>query len=56
VADAGGRVYLAKDAVVDPALIPQMYPRLANWRETRARLDPVGRWTSALAERLDLVP
>ena len=30
VAAAGGRVYLAKDALSDPDLIPVMYPRLAG--------------------------
>lgn len=55
VADAGGRVYLAKDVVTDPALLPIMYPRLPSWRRTQQRLDPVGRWTSALAERLGLL-
>lgn len=56
VASAGGRVYLAKDAVTDPDLIPVMYPRLETWRRIQRRLDPVGRWTSALAERLGLLP
>ncbi|HEY0474708.1 MAG TPA: FAD-binding oxidoreductase [Kribbella sp.] len=56
VADAGGRVYLAKDSVVDPALIPTMYPQLKAWRRTKARLDPDRRLTSALAQRLDLLP
>ena len=56
VAKAGGRVYLAKDCVVDPALVPPMYPRLTTWRRTQARLDPDRRLTSALAQRLDLLP
>jgi decaprenylphospho-beta-D-ribofuranose 2-oxidase len=55
IAGAGGRIYLAKDAVSDPELIPVMYPRLPTWRLTQRRLDPVGRWTSGLAERLDLL-
>ena len=55
VAAAGGRVYLAKDTVSDPELIPVMYPRLPTWRRTRRRLDPDGRWTSGLAERLGLL-
>jgi decaprenylphospho-beta-D-ribofuranose 2-oxidase len=55
VADAGGRVYLAKDAVVDPALIPKMYRRLTTWQRTQHRLDPDRRLTSALAERLGLL-
>lgn len=55
VAAAGGRVYLAKDVLTDPSLIPAMYPRLEAWRRTRARLDPIRRWTSAMAERLGLL-
>jgi decaprenylphospho-beta-D-ribofuranose 2-oxidase len=55
VADAGGRVYLAKDSVVDPDLIPVMYPDLPAWRRTQVRLDPDRRLTSALAERLGLL-
>jgi decaprenylphospho-beta-D-ribofuranose 2-oxidase len=55
VAEAGGRVYLAKDSVVDPDLIPQMYPRLETWRRTQTRLDPERRLTSALAQRLRLL-
>jgi decaprenylphospho-beta-D-ribofuranose 2-oxidase len=55
VAAAGGRVYLAKDALTDPDLIPVMYPRLPAWQRTQIRLDPDRRWTSALAERLSLL-
>ncbi|TDO58852.1 decaprenylphospho-beta-D-ribofuranose 2-oxidase [Kribbella sp. VKM Ac-2571] len=55
VAGAGGRIYLAKDAVTDPELIPVMYPRLRTWQLTQRRLDPAARWTSALGTRLGLV-
>jgi decaprenylphospho-beta-D-ribofuranose 2-oxidase len=55
VAEAGGRVYLAKDSIVDPALIPTMYPRLTTWQQTQTRLDPDRRLTSALAQRLGLL-
>jgi decaprenylphospho-beta-D-ribofuranose 2-oxidase len=55
VAGAGGRIYLAKDAVTDPELIQVMYPRLHTWQRTQRRLDPAGRWTSALGERLGLL-
>jgi decaprenylphospho-beta-D-ribofuranose 2-oxidase len=55
VADAGGRVYLAKDSRLDPRLVPVMYPRLDEWREVRAGVDPDGVLTSDLARRLDLL-
>ena len=54
VADAGGRVYLAKDAVLSRDLLPKMYPRLAEWREVRARVDPDRTMCSDLGRRLDL--
>ncbi len=55
VAEAGGRVYLAKDARLRPDVMGAMYPRLAEWREVKARVDPESRFRSDLAERLGLV-
>ncbi len=54
VADAGGRVYLAKDARLRPAALRAMYPRLDEWRATRERLDPLGAMRSDLQRRLEL--
>ncbi|MEU4271451.1 FAD-binding oxidoreductase [Streptomyces sp. NPDC026092] len=54
VADAGGRVYLAKDARVRPELLDAMYPRLADFRALRAALDPRSVFTSDLSRRLAL--
>ena len=50
----GGRVYLAKDAVLKPELFAQMYPKLEQFREIRHRLDPKGIFSSSLARRLGI--
>lgn len=55
VAASGGRVYLAKDARLQPELLETMYPRLTEWREIQARLDPHGVMQSDLCRRLGLV-
>lgn len=54
VAESGGRVYLAKDSRMSPDMMRVMYPRLAEWQESRARLDPRGVFASDLGRRLHL--
>jgi decaprenylphospho-beta-D-ribofuranose 2-oxidase len=56
VLDHGGRVYLAKDSRVPPEVFERMYPRLAEFRELRVRLDPRGALASDLSRRLALLP
>jgi decaprenylphospho-beta-D-ribofuranose 2-oxidase len=54
VCDAGGRIYLGKDAFLDAASFRAMYPRLDEWRAIKQRYDPEGRFTSDQARRLEL--
>lgn len=54
VLDAGGRVYLAKDARVAPDVFARMYPRLDAWRAVRDLADPDHVLRSDLARRLGL--
>jgi len=54
VVENGGRVYLAKDSRVHAATLEAMYPRLADFRALRARLDPHGTLASDLSRRLGL--
>ena len=54
VASVGGRVYLAKDSRMSPAMMESMYPRLEEFRALRATVDPHARLNSDLARRLHL--
>lgn len=55
VLGAGGRHYLAKDALTTPESIRRGYPRLDEWRAARDRWDPQRVFVSDLARRLELV-
>jgi decaprenylphospho-beta-D-ribofuranose 2-oxidase len=51
---AGGRLYLAKDSRMSPAMMAASYPRLSEWQRVRDAMDPKGVFTSDLARRLSL--
>ena len=54
VANAGGRLYLAKDSRQSPEMFARTYPRLKQWQRTRDQMDPKGIFKSDLARRLSL--
>jgi decaprenylphospho-beta-D-ribofuranose 2-oxidase len=54
IAEAGGRIYLAKDSRMRPELLSAMYPRLFEWQAVRSTLDPNHTFQSDLARRLTL--
>ena len=51
----GGRIYLAKDALMTAETFRKMYPRLEEFQRVRKRADPSGRFSSALGRRLGIV-
>jgi decaprenylphospho-beta-D-ribofuranose 2-oxidase len=54
VAQAGGRVYLAKDVRLRGDVLPVMYPQLDRFQAVRARVDPERLIVSDLSRRLGL--
>lgn len=56
VAAAGGRVYLAKDALLNQEHFRAMYPRAQAFLAVKAAVDPKGRFASTLGRRLGLCP
>ena len=52
--DHGGRIYLAKDALLSPDGFAAMYPRLERFRAMLSEVDPKGRFQSDMARRLNV--
>jgi decaprenylphospho-beta-D-ribofuranose 2-oxidase len=56
VLEAGGRVYLGKDAFLSPETFRAMYPRHEAWAQVKARYDPARMFVSDLSRRIGLGP
>jgi FAD/FMN-containing dehydrogenase len=56
VLDHGGRVYLAKDAALEPDTFRAMYPGFDDFLDVKRRVDPHNRFASTLSRRLDVHP
>jgi len=54
VVEAGGRIYLAKDARMRREVFEISYPRLDEWKSVRRAVDPGRRFASDLSHRLGL--
>lgn len=54
VLDAGGRLYLGKDAMLEPAMFQQMYPQFTEWLAIKQKYDPENKFTSDIGRRLQL--
>lgn len=54
VIQAGGRVYLAKDARLKPKPFRDMYKRYPEWLTVKQYWDPQNRFSSSLSRRLNL--
>jgi decaprenylphospho-beta-D-ribofuranose 2-oxidase len=52
--DAGGRIYLAKDALSGPDHVAAMYPEHAQWLKAVTKADPEGAYATDLTRRLNL--
>lgn len=52
--DHGGRLYIAKDALMQAETFAAMFPRLGEFRDILSRIDPEGRFQSDMARRLRL--
>ena len=52
--DAGGRIYVAKDALMSPESFAHMYPNLETFQQIRASVDPNRRFSSSMSRRLGL--
>ncbi len=52
----GGRLYLAKDALMQAETFHEMYPELEEFRSTKTQVDPEFRFLSSQSRRLRMFP
>jgi decaprenylphospho-beta-D-ribofuranose 2-oxidase len=52
--EAGGRIYLAKDALAGPETVRGMYPEFSKWLKAVKSVDPDGHYITDLVRRLEL--
>ncbi len=55
VLEAGGRIYLGKDAYLDEATFKAMYPQHNAWLDIKRKYDPENTFSSDLAQRIGLI-
>lgn len=49
-----GRIYLAKDSVLDPHTFEAMYPKLEQFKKIKKEVDPKGIFSSSMSRRLGI--
>lgn len=54
ITPAGGRIYLAKDAILEEGDFVAMYPRLEEFRKIKQKYDPHNQFRSCQSDRLGL--
>lgn len=55
VVDLGGRIYLVKDARMQPQIFQKGYPNAAKFKEEVLQIDPHQKFSSALSKRLKII-
>jgi decaprenylphospho-beta-D-ribofuranose 2-oxidase len=54
VLNAGGRLYLGKDALLHEKTFQEMYPKYKEWLEIKEKYDPLNKFNSNISRRLGL--
>src|SRR6185312_2762954 len=54
VLEAGGRLYLGKDAMLDEQMFKAMYPQHKEWLAIKKKYDPKNKFSSNISRRLGL--